>query len=191
MSDISQFEQRIMAALERIGRAVALAEERAEQAGAGGGIASDEMEAEIGRLNEALESEKEASAQLEARVKAIHEKQTSHVAELEGEVEGLRRQLADIESAMVSMRHANDTLRSNNAALRDANAAGLGDASLIDAGLKAEMDALQAARATERAALDVLVADLTAALPEDAAGNAGPEGDADATPSETSETEEA
>ncbi|WP_417243227.1 hypothetical protein [Celeribacter sp.] len=167
MSDISEFEGRITSALERIGRAVAIAEERAAQA-PGGGISSDEMEAEIGRLNEALETERDTNAQMEQRVKAIHEKQNTHVAALEAEVETLRRQIYDLETSMTGLRHANDALRANNTALREANAAGVGDADLINAGLSADVQALERVRATERAQLDGLITDLKAALPRDA-----------------------
>ncbi|ALI54702.1 hypothetical protein [Celeribacter marinus] len=167
MSDISELEERITSALERIGRAVSVAEERAAAAPEVGGIASDEMEAEIGRLNEALETEKDANAQMEARVKAIHDKQNTHVAALEGEVETLHRQIYDLERAMTGLRHANDTLRANNTALRDANAAGVGDADLINAALSADVQALEQVRATERVALDGLISDLKAALPHD------------------------
>mgnify|MGYP001033395703 CR=1 FL=1 len=166
MSDISEFEERITSALERIGRAVAVAEERAATGSGGGGIASDEMEAEIGRLNEALETEKETNAQLEERVKAIHEKQNTHVVALEAEVETLRRQIYELEGAMSGLRHANDTLRANNAALREANAAGVGEPDLINAGLAADVQALESVRATERVELDGVIADLKAALPK-------------------------
>lgn len=164
MSDISEFETRITAALERVGRAVALAEEQAAGAQSGG-IDTAEMESEIGRLREELEAEKEANAQMEARVKAIHEKQTSHVASLEGEVEGLRRHIYDLETGMGELRHANDTLRANNEALRNANAQGVGDPTLINAGLQAELAAASATRTAQKAELEALLGDLKAALP--------------------------
>lgn len=165
MSDISGFEARITGALERIGRAVALAEERAEAAAAssGGGIASDDMMAEMGRLNEALEAERDANAQMEARVRAIHEKQQSHVAALEEEVEHLRRQLMDHDSEMQKLRRVNAQLRDNNAALRAANAEGTGDASLVNKALMVELEALKVARSADAMELDAILADLRAA----------------------------
>ncbi len=105
---------------------------------------------------------------MEQRVKAIHEKQNTHVAALEAEVETLRRQIYDLETSMTGLRHANDALRANNTALREANAAGVGDADLINAGLSADVQALERVRATERAQLDGLITDLKAALPRDA-----------------------
>lgn len=170
MSDISEYEERITTALERIGRAMALAEEQATEARVvgGGGIAAEELEAEVGRLNEALDAERDSKAQLEERVRLIHEKQNSHVAALEDEVESLRRQIAELETALGSVRSANDTLRANNAALREANAQGVGDPSLINEGLKAEIAALDATRKSDRAELDSMIADLKSALPQTA-----------------------
>lgn len=170
MSEISDFEARITAALERIGRAVAVAEERAEAAteaasdAPAGGIASAEAEAEIARLHDALEEEKSANSQLEERVKAIHDRQESHVAALEDEVETLRRQLMDHDREMQKLRHVNTQLRDNNAALRAANAEGVGDAGLIDAGLHAEVEALRVARASDVTELDAILTELRAVV---------------------------
>ncbi|WP_321362904.1 hypothetical protein [uncultured Celeribacter sp.] len=166
MSEISDFEARITAALERIGRAVAVAEERAEAATEApvGGIASEEAEAEIARLHDALEEEKSANSQLEERVKAIHDRQESHVAALEEEVETLRRQLMDHDREMQKLRHVNTQLRDNNAALRAANAEGVGDAGLIDAGLHAEVEALRVARESDVTELDAILTELRAVV---------------------------
>jgi chromosome segregation ATPase len=171
MSEISDFEARITAALERIGRAVAVAEERAEtaQTQVEGGVASDVLEAEVARLNDALAEEQSANAQLEARVKAIHDRQESHVAALEGEVETLRRQLMDHDREMQKLRNVNAQLRENNAALRAANAEGLGDASLIDEGMRAELEALKATRDVDVTELDALLTELRAVMTRSAA----------------------
>lgn len=163
MSEISELEARIGAALERIGRAVAVVEDRADSP-AEGGIATEEMVAEIGRLNEALEHEREANQGFEARVKAIHERQEGHVAALEQEVAELRRQLSDHDHEMQRLRGVAERLRDNNAALREANAQGLGDAALIDAGLREEIEALKAARASEAAEVAAIVDELRGAM---------------------------
>ncbi|AJE46282.1 hypothetical protein [Celeribacter indicus] len=164
MSEISQFEARISAALERIGRAVSAAEERAETAGAPEGAATAGLEAETARLSAALEAEKASNHQLEERVKAIHERQEGHVAALEQEVETLRRQLADHDRGMQTLRAVNAQLRENNAALRGANSEGVGDPALIDAGMRAELEALKAARSAEATELDAILAELKAVM---------------------------
>ncbi len=155
MSEISEFEARITAALERIGRAVAVAEE------SGGGAAASEQ---IAALTEELENERAASAKLEERVKAIQDRQETHVAGLEQEVEALRRQLMDHDRAMQNLRQINEELRANNAALREANAQGVGDADLINAGMQDELEALKSLRTADATELSAILTELRAVV---------------------------
>lgn len=156
MSEISEFEVRITAALERIGRAVAVAEDRAENGGGAGADAG----AGIAELTAELEAERDANAQMESRVKAIQDKQETHVATLEQEVESLRNQLIDHDRAMQKLRLVNAQLRDNNAALRAANAEGLGDATLIDEGMRSELEALKMSREADVTELDAILSEL-------------------------------
>ncbi|RPE71170.1 hypothetical protein EDD53_0284 [Pacificibacter maritimus] len=158
MSEISQFETRITAALERIGRAVAMAEEQA--ATANGGIASEEMAAEMGRLQETLEAERETNAQLEQRVRAVHEKQENHVAALEAEVETLRTQMIAHDAELQKLRSVNGQLRENNTALREANINAMGDPSLVNTALMTELAALKAGRESDLAELGAILTEL-------------------------------
>jgi hypothetical protein len=112
MSDIAELERRVSRALDRISDAVA-------RIPAGGGE----------DLSEALAAEREANAQLEARVAAIKERQETKVAMLEAEVRELRAALLDRDAEVQRMREVNAGFRDSNAALREANAAGLADAS--------------------------------------------------------------
>lgn len=161
MSEISDFETRITAALERIGRAVAAAEEQAEEQNAsGGGIASDEMMAEMGRLQEALDGERATNLQLEERVRAIHEKQQSHVASLEEEVETLRHQLMNHDAETQKLRRVNAQLRTNNTALREANATAIGDPALVNTALMTELEAIKVGRDADLVELDAILNEL-------------------------------
>ncbi|MFT6168440.1 MAG: hypothetical protein ACJAR9_000550 [Celeribacter sp.] len=159
MSEISEFEARITAALERIGRAVAAAEEQ-NAANVQGGIASDEMAAEMGRLQEALDVERDTNAQLEERVRAIHEKQQSHVAALEVEVETLRHQLVDHDAETQKLRRVNTQLRSNNTALRDANLNAIGDPALVNKALMTELEAIKVGREADLVELSAILTEL-------------------------------
>nr|WP_319246546.1 hypothetical protein [uncultured Celeribacter sp.] len=98
MSEISDFEARITTAMERIGRVVDVLGAQVEAPEDEGGIDVAEMEAEIGRLQDALQAEKDAKAQLEARVEAIQARQEGHVAELEAEVAQLRSETASLKA---------------------------------------------------------------------------------------------
>jgi vacuolar-type H+-ATPase subunit I/STV1 len=159
MSEISEFEARITAALERIGRAVAAAEEKSLSGGQGG-IASEEMAAEMGRMQDALEVERNSNAQLEDRVRAIHEKQQSHVAALEQEVETLRHQLMDHDAETQKLRRVNAQLRANNIALRDANMQSIGDPALVNQAMMTELEAINVGREADLAELGAILTEL-------------------------------
>lgn len=149
MSDATEIEARLMAALDRIGAVLeALPEGPAED------------------LAPALEAERMANAQLEERVKAIKDKQETLVGRLEEEVAALREKLLQSEAAAARMRGVNETLRKSNRTLREANAAGLADATLVDAATRAELEALQALRDGDRAELDEILGTLAPIVEE-------------------------
>jgi chromosome segregation ATPase len=143
MSDISELERRISYALERISTA-------SSRLHAGG--AED--------LSAALAAEREANAQLEARVAAIKERQETQVTALEAEAKELRAALAEKDGQLQRMREVNATLRSSNTALREANAEGLADAGLVNAAMSAEIDALRALTDESRAEIDAVLAQI-------------------------------
>jgi chromosome segregation ATPase len=143
MSDIAELERRVSRALDRISDAVA-------RIPAGGGE----------DLSEALAAEREANAQLEARVAAIKERQETKVAMLEAEVRELRAALLERDAQVQRMREVNAGLRHSNAALREANAAGLADATLVNAAMEAEIAALRAGADARRAEIDEILSRL-------------------------------
>ena len=70
--------------------------------------------------------------------------------------------LTVLDAQLSQVMQSNAHLRASNQALRAANAVGLGDASLINAGMQAEIDTLTAERAAEAAQLELLLKALTA-----------------------------
>ncbi|TCP42133.1 hypothetical protein [Rhodovulum marinum] len=151
MSDITEFERRITAALERIG------------AGLGGLERVDPDRpnpAEVEGLREALESERTANAQLNERVKAIRERQETQVARLDQRAHEMTERAEKLEVELDRLRAVNARLRETSAALRAANAQGLGDPAAIDAAMAAELDALAALREGDRADLEAILAEL-------------------------------
>jgi predicted nuclease with TOPRIM domain len=152
MSDISEFERRITAALDR-------AQQALEQLSAGEGGDTVALTAE-------LDAERVANQQLEERVRAIKEKQETTVAELEGEVARLQEALKARDGEVQSMRSVNETLRASNTALREANAQGLAEPELVNAAMVTELDGLRAVRAAERAEIEEILATLEPALKE-------------------------
>ena len=78
----------------------------------------------------------------------------------EGVSAELDQRLSELDGELQSLRASNDQLRQSNAALRAANAEGVGDISLINSGLEAEVEGLKAARATDQAEVNAVLARL-------------------------------
>ena len=153
MSDISELERRITAALDRAGQAMErLSAAQPEESG-------PDLAAE-------LEAERVANAQLEERVRAIKEKQETMVAGLEAEVARLRGQVTSRDGELQRIKSVNEELRTSNAALREANASGLADAHLVNGAMMSELESLRASRAADRAEIDDILATLEPVLKE-------------------------
>lgn len=144
MTDGSELERRIHAALDRI-------------AAAGDALSAP---AEGGDLASALEAERAANAQLEERVRAIRDRQETVVGRLEREVADLKAALAVRDATVQKVRRMNGLLRKTNRALRAANAGNVADAELINGALEAELQALRTLQETDRAELDEIIATL-------------------------------
>jgi chromosome segregation ATPase len=78
----------------------------------------------------------------------------------EGVSAELDQRLGELDGELQNLRASNDQLRQSNAALRAANAEGVGDPTLINAGLEAEVEGLKAARATDQAEVNAVLARL-------------------------------
>lgn len=161
MSDIEDYQRRITAALDRIGKAL----EARPAAADGGDLAAE------------LEAERVANAQLEERVRAIKEKQETTVSALEKTVEDLNAEVASLKDALADrdgglqrLRKVNAELRRSNAALREAHKAALPDAHLVNTSMMAELEALRADHAAGAAELSEIAAVLEPILAEEANG---------------------
>lgn len=151
MTDITELERRISSALDRIGTGLS-------------GLSTDASEVaddgQLQMLQEALDTEKTANAQLEERVRAIKEKQDAIITELHSEIGALRDELAANGDENEQLKIVNGRLRRNNRALRDANEKGVGDPELINDSMVVELDALRARRQQDRAELDSILSEL-------------------------------
>lgn len=153
MSEIDEFQTRIIGALERAGRAL-------DQLG----VPTEGEDATA--LAAELEAERVANAQLEARVRAIKEKQETVVARLEADVASLRDALDRRDSTVQRMKAVNDELRASNQALREANASGMAEPDLVNQSLSTELAGLRERAATDRQELDEILATLDPILKE-------------------------
>jgi len=156
MSDISELERRITAALDRAAQAM---DRLGVATASDGGV-------DAAALADELEAERVANAQLEERVRAIKEKQETMVAGLEGQVARLRAQVESRDGELSRLKAVGDDLRKSNQALREANASALPDPELVNGSLVVELDALRAARSADRAEIDDILATLAPILKE-------------------------
>ena len=156
MSDIEYLQGRILAALERASRGVdklALAKD------------------DVPDLGQELEAERQANAQLTERVKNLNDRLESEKSDLQTRLSDAEAKLAKVSVAEIQMakldmelqqvRRANTQLAEACAALRDANAEGVGDATLINQSVVAELDALHAARSADVAEANAILSVLT------------------------------
>jgi phenylalanyl-tRNA synthetase alpha subunit len=142
MSQIEELEHRITAALDRIGKGM-------EALGPAGAGTADAEELET--LKAALEDEKLVTAQLEERIKALHEKQDARLAGIEARSAEQSETMSRLDKELQRLRAANEQLRTSNVALREANEAGVGEPHLINKAMLAELEGLRAARAADLA----------------------------------------
>lgn len=154
MSEIEELERRITAALDRIGRAAEAYEPQPDVPEGDG----------LSQVQAALEEERLASAQLEERNKKMREKFESAQSTLETELESQRMATAKLDMEMQRLRAANAQLRSSNAALREANEKGVGDPHLINKAMMAELEALRASSAVEKAEAEAIAETIGLAL---------------------------
>ncbi|NUB43264.1 hypothetical protein GEU84_002620 [Fertoebacter nigrum] len=149
MQDIAELEGRITAALDRIGKGVE---------------ALSEAPAEAGPLAAALDEERTANAQLAERLRAVKERDGARIAGLEAEVARLTGQLDVQGLEMQRLRQSTIQLREHLRALREAQESGLAEPGQLNKAMQAELEALRAARSSELAEMDAILAELTPLL---------------------------
>lgn len=148
MSELAGLEDRIALAFARLDGALgALAEAPRAEVGAVGAPAADAA------LAAELAEERVLTAQLEARVTALHDSHDREIAALQGELGRLTTEIAALQAIAGRLRSVNLRLRQNNRALREANAAGIADPDLVNAALARELDA-------SRVEVEALLSDL-------------------------------
>ncbi|MBB5721716.1 uncharacterized protein (DUF3084 family) [Loktanella ponticola] len=157
MTDVTQLEQRISVAMDRIERGLGT---MAEQA------ADLETGVDAAGLATQLDEERFANAQLEERVKALKERQDTKITELEARVIAQRDQMAALDTELQRLRASSADLREVNAQLRTAASEGVAEPELINRAMMAEVEALSAQRASESAEVDAILKELKPLIKE-------------------------
>ena len=145
MTEIEELSSRITSALDRV---------------AGGVQAAVDAGGEAENLRTALEQEKQVSAQLSDRVRALGERQEQALAAMEARATEAATRMEKLDTEMQQLRTANEMLMKACEDLRAANAEGVGNPDLINQSVMAELQALRAARTAERAEADEILAGL-------------------------------
>ena len=172
MSSIEELQGRISVALARIGSGVETLAQRS---------ASAEPDPDLAR---ALAEEQQTVAQIKERLRQLNLKHIEEteslkaqlnearaavpetgadqdlIAELRAQMTAQAEALAKLDGDMQRVRHANDALRKSNAALREANEAGVGEPDLINKAMLAELESLRAARALDMSEAGAVLARL-------------------------------
>ncbi|WP_377505987.1 hypothetical protein [Octadecabacter sp. R77987] len=159
MSEIGELEGRISAALDRIRRGVESGGAAAPAAGTG----------EIDKLSDQLAQEKDANAQLEARVAALKERQDGQISGMNDAVEGYRKTAEQTDRDLQRLRQVNAELRDINDQLRKAASEGVAEPHLINKAMLAELEALRASRAADIAEVDAVLNELKPLISEEGA----------------------
>ena len=168
MTQINELQHRITAALDRVAQGVAKLEEGAAQAVPAAPSEPGIDPAEVARLQDALDEEKLANAQLEERVRKLHE---THRQELEAAKAAAAAvpaapmvDVSALDLDLQRLRQSNDMLRATNEELRRALAENVGEPHLINKAMLAELEGLRAARSVEAAETRAIIASLTPLL---------------------------
>ena len=150
MTQIDELQRRITAALDRIAQGVEQLDAAPPPAPEPDPVPQVDP-AEMAALQEALDAERLANAQLEERVRAIREKQENTVADLTEQVGSQREAMTRLDSELQRLRTANDMLRDTNQKMRSALEENVGEPHLINQAMLAELEGLRAAQAADAA----------------------------------------
>lgn len=165
MSDITELERRITAALDRIGAGL-------DGLGSAPAGPDPEMQAALDRAErrmtdmeeiikdgkQALADERTVTAQLEERLKAVKEKADRHASAMDIQMFEQQQATAKLDSELQRLRRASEDLRASNLSLRASLEQGLSEPHLINKAMLAELETLRATRAVEAAQADAVLA---------------------------------
>jgi len=162
MSDIEELQRRITAAMDQVAFGL-------DKLGTGATGPDPET-------LQQLEDERTANAQLQERVRSLRSKSDAEIATLRAGLDEGDARMAQLDVELQRVRRANAQLSDACAALREANAEGVGDPHLINKAMLAELEALRAARAADVAEASTILSSLQPLV--EAAKTSDAEGDA-------------
>lgn len=174
MSEITELERRISAALDRIDKGVDALTRMPPEAGAAPSDAADDSESgaqartdELAQLRAALEAERSSNAELTERVRALRERQDTAISGLERRLARATEQLDVQGLELRRMKKANAELVAVTRALRaEGGEDGPAEADLLSRSMSAELEALRAERRAEAGEMEEILAALDPLITE-------------------------
>lgn len=155
IATIAQHEQRLSAALDRIGKGLDRLARPAPAAAPPVTPGSD-----LARLREELDTERAANAQLSERLKAVKERDGSARRDAEARIEAMTRQLDLQGLEMARMKKVTAQLRDSLRAMTDAAVGAVPEPHLINKAMLTELEALRALRQVEANEIDEVLSAL-------------------------------
>lgn len=163
MSDVAEYERRIAGALARIG--TGLSRLRAAPAADSPQPEGAPAAADDG-LRAALAEEQVVTAQLQERLRALHDRHEAREAAVQAERAGLRDRLAQMDDALQGLRQSQAELTELVTQLRAAVAEDVAEPDLVNRAMQAEIDGLRALRIADAAEVDAVIAELRPLIEE-------------------------
>ena len=154
MQDITELQQRLAAALDRIEADV---EQLARPAPPPEPVPEAPQGPDPDALAAELSAERELVQQLQERLKSTHERHEARVAAVEAELQTAHALLAGIEEDRDRLKAVTEGLRAQCEALRHAHANNVTDAEPANSAMATEIEALTALRESDRSELDALL----------------------------------
>lgn len=125
---------------------------------------------ELARLQSRLADAPDAEELARLRGELAAAPDAGEVAQLRAQLQAQSAAVSRLDTDLQRLRQANDKLRASNAALREANEAGVGEPHLINSAMLAELEGLRAAHAADAAEAAAVLAQLEPLLAHAGAG---------------------
>lgn len=157
MAEIEEVQQRLSTALERLAQGLSNLETVQPAPAPEPDVPAIDPGA-LAQLQDALDEEKLANAQLEERVRRLRETHAQELAAAQAAVAPAPAlDVTAVDAELQQLRKANEMLRTTNEDMRAALAANVGEPHLINQAMLSELEALRAARASEQAETHALL----------------------------------
>ncbi|MCC5975177.1 MAG: hypothetical protein JJT81_14145 [Rubellimicrobium sp.] len=116
--------------------------------------------ADADSLAAALAEERTVTAQLEERIRSLKTKQDQRLAALDGQIMLQRDRIAALDAELQGLRQSNAELRDIAGQMRAALSEGVAEPELVNRAMLAEIEALRATRAADRAEVEAIIGTL-------------------------------